>query len=127
MDDLISRQAAIRTFLGKVHDDYPMLSDVMIGIFEQLPSVTPKQELCEDCISRQAALDAIFNNAEKPGDAYHAVRMLTSVTPEQRTGRWVRRTGMTERCSECDFMGASFYNFCPNCGAKMESEEQNND
>lgn len=82
MDDLISRQAAIRTFLGKVHDDYPMLSDVMIGIFEQLPSVTPKQ----------------------------------------RTGRWVRRTGMTERCSECDFMGASFYNFCPNCGAKMESE-----
>lgn len=40
-------------------------------------------EPCENAISRQAALDAIFNNAEKPGDAYRAVRMLAPVTPKQ--------------------------------------------
>lgn len=35
-----------------------------------------------DIISRQAALDAVFNNAEHPDKAYKAIRHLPSAQPE---------------------------------------------
>lgn len=53
---------------------------------------------------------------------------------EVKRGRWIKwhwyaddsKDSLTEeyKCSECDFpWGETDYNFCPNCGAKMESEE----
>ena len=41
-----------------------------------------EREPCEDTISRQAALDAVFNNAESPNKAYKAIRILPSAQPE---------------------------------------------
>lgn len=85
------------------------------------------QEPCEDAISRQAALDAIFNNAEKPGDAYRAVRMLTPVTPKHRTGHWID-TGSGQMCSECGEIQCGYDNFrrfCASCGARMSESEDN--
>ena len=37
-----------------------------------------------DLIDRQAAIDAVFNNAEHPDKAYGAIRHLPSAQPEQR-------------------------------------------
>lgn len=37
-----------------------------------------------DTISRQAALDAVFNNAEHPDKAYEAIRHLPSAQPEPK-------------------------------------------
>ena len=45
-----------------------------------------------DCISRQAALDAVFNNAEHPDKAYGAIRHLPSAQPEYRLDGW---------CTDC--------------------------
>lgn len=55
-------------------------------------------------------------------------------TIEPKRGRWIKLDmcrGMEQyKCSVCDdatyvpeVMGRPVYNFCPNCGAKMESEE----
>lgn len=41
-----------------------------------------KPEPCEDTISRQAALNAVFNNTESPNKAYKAIRILPSAQPE---------------------------------------------
>lgn len=61
-----------------------------------------------------------------------------TIEPERKCGKWERWTDRVEhsrgveyiprcRCSECeteyDPHTASFMNFCPNCGARMESEE----
>ena len=47
---------------------------------------------------------------------------------EVRHGRW---TGKTYKCSLCGkwidpLQGDADMNYCPNCGAKMDEEEQNN-
>lgn len=36
----------------------------------------------DDLINRQAALDAVFDHAEKPSEAYQAIRELPSAQPE---------------------------------------------
>ena len=97
-----------------------------------------KQEPCEDAISRQAAKRIIFDEFEGwPSDEEVAqMKMLTKqldelppVTPKQRTGHWIlddRDNGIT-----CDQCGCGIYaidimdgdpHYCPNCGARMESE-----
>ena len=93
--DAISRQAAIRTFLGKVHDDYPMLSDVMIGILEQLPPVTPKQR------------------------TGHWIQK-----PKYEVTEWNGLDNFTKVviCSECREWEDHKSRYCPSCGAKMENE-----
>lgn len=106
---------------------------------------------CEDCISRQAALDA-FGLSEKTrkygGDhsGYDTLMMyeiqdtledLPPATPAPKTGRWIAVTNGRgdHECSECGEYAPNFQsgrehltNYCPNCGAKMvepeESEEE---
>ena len=99
-----------------------------------------------DLINRQAALDAfgLFEKTRKYGGDYsgydtmllyeiqQTLEDLPSVTPKQRSGHWIEQDGFDGDtyydCSEC---GESFclidgtptdnlYNYCPNCGAKME-------
>ena len=90
------------------------------------------QEPCEDAISRQAALDAIDRWCMGEGDEgiYTIVENLPFVTPQPKTGHWID-TGepneiWDERyiCSECksDVVGSA--NYCPTCGARMESEDK---
>ena len=48
---------------------------------------------------------------------------LPSVQPEQKTGRWIdaREQCGEFMCSNCQFLCCTNqYNYCPNCGAKME-------
>lgn len=56
-----------------------------------------------DYLSRQKAIDAVFNNAEHPDKAYGAIRHLPSAQPERKTGRWIETEGLDEkiRCTMC--------------------------
>lgn len=81
----------------------------------------------DDLISRQAAIDSLLE-ALYDLDEYDFVdkvfieeelKRVPSVQTVQKTGRWI-----DDNCSEC---GQYVYhgdanNYCPNCGAKMESE-----
>ena len=83
---------------------------------------------CNECIHETVCyrLDTVnYDCAEKCGDYL-----------PQKSGKWivdreiVNESGkptiyhFTVRCSECGFKYANTTNYCPNCGAKMESEDK---
>lgn len=98
----------------------------------------------DDLISRQAAIDFIKehsypvrydNTSIEQGMTVtgieQALNEMPSIQPNQKTGRWEHDGGHFANrwiCSQC---GYKFYfekseaKYCPNCGAKMESD--NND
>ena len=97
-------------------------------ILETVKNGTPLSEL-EDCISRQAAIDACLNGWNKDfKEIMEDIKKLPPVKPEQKMGRWVVTDDDLVYCSEC---GDSYYSrpidaswyYCPNCGARMEGEE----
>lgn len=85
--------------------------------------------MSDDLISRQEAIDSIleaFHDLYEYDLVYaktvivEELERVPSVQTVQKTGRWI-----DDNCSEC---GQYVYhgdanNYCPNCGAKMESEE----
>ena len=98
---------------------------------------------CGDCISRQAAIDAVetigfdFSDSdlsevelEEVCEAIGEVRQtwlqrikrLPSVEPERKTGKWINVDGSTNSadCSCCGNRGRAWMNYCYECGAKME-------
>ena len=95
-----------------------------------------EQEPCDDCISRQAALD-LLQMRLMPKEEYKAIYELPSVTPAPRIGRWipVGYDGYADgnpvydwwECSECEWEHTgdedTLTPYCPNCGAKMEEVE----
>ena len=106
-----------------------------------------ESQLCEDCISRQAVINTIFYKADNncdvvlSTDLMDRIKQLPSVTPQQKaTGSWVEKQVVdneeveieqwqSARCSKCDKYHTTpysyyfnDYNYCPNCGAKMEVE-----
>lgn len=86
MDDLISRQAAIKTaHLPTIEDagyEVIRLDDILT-----LPPAQP--ESCEDAVSRKAVqyLLAYFVDEDKYVDACDGLKHLPPVTPKQRTGK----------------------------------------
>lgn len=153
-EDCISREQA-KQFLyyeiERLHDDglYDCFSKIIDDMYNELSSVTPRMNLAEtsqDCISRQAVLDAInfedewlFDAKSHNADTKIAfsslesrVKALPPVTPERPKGKWIDfnwndgdicRWGI--KCSECHTEykhgGEMWHNpkFCPNCGAEM--------
>lgn len=96
MDDLISRKAALDAIMGQPPEPhYPSWYAAQI---EKLPAVQPATSCSEipnsstDCISRQAAIDALdcISGVEE------VLRSLPSAQPEQR---WIP---VTERLPEND-------------------------
>ena len=97
-------------------------------------------EPCEDAVSRQAALKAFEElpheyktkeqRARTGGIAacQFIIRELPSITPKQRTGKWINNHTQCSICEwgiEDDGVGSAmmlFFPYCPNCGAKMEGE-----
>lgn len=88
-----------------------------------------EQEPCEDAISRQSVDQNIYDYAESNGLSYanlkNAILDTTSVTPTRKKGKWIKSNiGGAKVCSVCQaHMGLSNFNYCPNCGAEMESED----
>lgn len=89
-----------------------------------IPTAHP--EPCEDAVSRADVVDMLemfpFIDYDEYATAREHVKRLPSVTPKQRTGKWIK-CGWAIKCSECDYdMPFTVRNFCPNCGAKMKGE-----
>ena len=92
-----------------------------------------EQEPCEDAISRSAAIDLIADFELSMGQVVRGIYALPPVNPqEQKTGYWILTIEDWNKwtCSECGFSERTDihvtlgYNYCPKCGAKMESEKQ---
>lgn len=114
--------------LVKVDGDIDRLVDVAIV------NGTPLEK--HDAVSRQAVLDlAKFDGRDGLGTIIHAfdVEQLPPVNPkEPKTGHWILdETDNSITCNKCGcLMWASDLchgdaHYCPNCGAKMESEDEN--
>lgn len=102
-----------------------------------------EQEPCNDAISRKAVLDTTicegiscnecsFNEIDgEPGCLLHArIDELPPVNPQPKTGHWIDiMVGdmPAQACDQCNTFYPLAYtggghHYCPNCGAKMESE-----
>lgn len=110
---------------------YDLLADVV--------EAEEAQEPCEDCISRTELLK--YNTVCKDDDGINrfvvpteVVRNLPPVQPIRPKGKWIFKNGKY-RCNVCEEKAIYRYSgslsitqteiltkFCPNCGAKMESE-----
>ena len=101
-----------------------------------------EQEHCDDAISRQQAIDKMQELEEEDIEAYgcsipegfdgkraiEALKTLSSVHPKPKVGQWiVHPKGIYAHlvCDKC-LSNAPYdcrINYCPNCGAKMEVEQ----
>jgi hypothetical protein len=114
----------------------------IINIINKLPSAQPNVHdfpKDADCISRADALEAL---GEEPPvwtgsdyelgqrNQYDLDRLHLELVPsaQPKTGKWTVKNGelaFWDVCSVCGKMvmhKAPFYNYCPNCGAKMLKE-----
>lgn len=103
-----------------------------------------KQQPCEDAISREEAI-RVAEQGQIQGYEWQFKKLcnLPSVTPQQNTGKWITQLSKPKvskwikycyqnlSCSNCGYIAADTdideYKYCPNCGAMMESEEENDD
>lgn len=104
----------------------------MNEIIEALEKID--QEPCEDCISRESALDDAglgeFHRYDDYVKMRNYLKSLPSVTPQQKIGRWIYTgdyiTDGMLKCSKCGFEHdvSERFSYCPNCGANMQEEEE---
>lgn len=89
-----------------------------------------------DCISRQAAIDALYHVDEYNGRSIEAIRDLPPVTPQPKTGHWIegkyrdddiRYNDSSYKCDKCGRIVDFKENYCPNCGAKMVESQESED
>ena len=102
----------------------PMIKTVL----EQMSGA--EQQPCENCISRQKALDCFEQTNTRQGAKY-AIETLPSVTPQRPEGRWIATENEEMNidgyfCSCCDLPMETEERteYCPNCGAKMKAESE---
>lgn len=84
-----------------------------------------------DLIDRQAAIDECYP-VTVDGEVYEVVQVetlmeLPSAQPEPKTGRWIKMSdsyGAYHCCSRCGREGACDWNYCPNCGTRMEDTDE---
>lgn len=130
--DCISRQAVLDCLTARGLKKFDFILDARDKI-KNLPSVNPQP--CGDAISLETVIEwlkdkDIIKLSSQEEMARKELKALTPVMAEPKTGHWIY-TGdyLTEgmlKCSECGEeidVSESYYDFCPVCGARMESEE----
>lgn len=136
----MTNEDALRIATG-LRLDFKCESDTMVDFCNTIIKAL-KQESCEDCISRQAVLDALdkskYSNefceehnidwSINLGMAHIVVNELKPVTPQPKIGHWIEHPHEAGEnweysryeCSECHVWTDDDSDYCPNCGAKME-------
>ena len=125
MSCLIDRQAVIDLLkqMRKDGDMVPLEGKVVFARIRKLPTIQPeKAQLSQegttsDLVSRQAAIDALdcISGVEE------VLRSLPTIQPERAKGEWSDGYRW-QRCSLCKQTGRKSWNYCPNCGAKMDGD-----
>ena len=94
-----------------------------------------KTQPSEDCISREEALLAL-TGMDLPTDRDKLIALFTeriqhlpSVTPQRPKGKWIEieidAGEFIYKCTKCGMRVINPYKYCPNCGAKMKGEQDN--
>ena len=129
-NDLISRQAAIYNLANiekncAKSDKQKALMGRCIYMIENIPSAQPEPSTEIQKILN--CLDTTLHPIVSPynwyvySELYDMVSMLPSAQQEQNTGQWIpNKHTDTVLCSQCGKCYGDEYNYCPNCGAKME-------
>ena len=87
-------------------------------------------ETIEDC--NKSGLTGIFCSYQDGKRFEQLINELPSVTIPNKTGHWIAdvdkwgdvvTTVNGYRCDKCNAFNSDKDNFCPNCGAKMEGEQ----
>lgn len=127
MDDLISRQAAIKALEDAGITNYLATGDFYgiinaLTVIKNLPAAEPTEEQVKEfCIRRNLALIAV--------EDIETIRRL-SLPAEPKKGRWIE-DGYTHYKAVCDqcgepcatyVLGKPRDKYCKYCGAKMEDE-----
>lgn len=107
-------------------------TDDLLKAFE-MAIMALEKETCNDCVSRQAIINAIANtcfwlSGNDWNELMGCINSVSSVKPQPKVGRWIYdRTRDLDgeckyECSECGMGSDVDYPFCMRCGAKMEVE-----
>lgn len=105
--------------------------------YDDITETIPPFEPCEDAISRQMVLSMQYRIDDSTTLSTRNVvnvddiEDLPPVTPQQKTGHWIRKATeiendgirITYECSECGVDQLFEEHYCPNCGVKMEVGE----
>ena len=98
-----------------------------------------KENLAVDAVKRDAVLNTLDTmdkalDENRTVEAYKELlkecyKELPRVTPKPGSGEWIQH-GIGFRCSECAIQTSEhnvkrgLMKYCPNCGAKMEGDEE---
>lgn len=106
---------------------------IITALTEGATSSDKEQQPCEDCISREEALEEACEFIEigyNGKGIFRRLKELPSVTPIRPYGHWITNSDYPDKliCSECNSKFDVWWmdkgsNYCPNCGAKMKEEE----
>ena len=136
----MTREKAIK-HLGYVRDNnIPISSDAFDALSMAISAL--EAEPCENCISSQAAIDALqkeINKGKPPFDdiigsircgvrlARNIIEDLPSVQPERKRGQWIYNSPVTMKCDQCGLVIKDWdwhrFKFCPNCDCDMRGEQ----
>lgn len=78
-------------------------------------------------IEKDKAINTVFEAFADGRSAYIAIEAIPAADVQPvRHGQWIPVDEMEDAfdCSECDAMVSKRLNYCPNCGAKMDKEEE---
>ena len=128
MDDVINRKDAIGAILSvepiaELSDGDAVIrvsaANYVLGNLPSAQSEPHYDEWCDDCkeYDKERHCCPRWNKVIR--------ETLKDAQPERKTGKWEIYVispfdGEGCQCSECKYEGAPYWDYCPNCGARME-------